>query len=264
MMKDDLEKFITKNREKFDMDAPPLHVLGRILEQMQPQKKIRPTGLLISFRAIRWAAACIIVGILTTVLLLQQKPEDRVPAFTKTKTSVVKPSPVAIIESETKPSKSALDGVDLDLELRKEAILAKVKTDDAAPHQPIRLARLSDMNSPASRITAATAAERLPNQGNDVVDALVGSLSSDPNSNVRLAALDGLARFYQEDYVRRQLVKALKKQHDPVVQIAMINLLVRMRASGVLEQLDRMVNDDDTNRAVKDCAYSGLLELKSI
>jgi hypothetical protein len=126
----------------------------------------------------------------------------------------------------------------------------------------VMFAGLQNMESPASRITAAYAAEQLQNQGNDIVDALVQTLNTDPNGNVRLAALDGLARFYRENYVRRQLIASLGKQQDPVVQIAMIHLLTRMRASGILEELDRMVHDENIQKAVKDCAYSSILELR--
>jgi hypothetical protein len=139
-------------------------------------------------------------------------------------------------------------------------------TDDLAQNQTskkvVMFAGLRNMESPASRISAASAAEQLQNQGNDIVDALVQTLNNDPNGNVRLASLDGLARFYRENYVRRQLIASLRKQQDPVVQIAMIHLLTRMREFGILEELDRMVNDENIQKAVKDCAYSSILELR--
>ncbi len=139
-------------------------------------------------------------------------------------------------------------------------------TDDLIQNQTskkgVMFAGLHNMESPASRITAASAAEQLQNQGNDIVDALVQTLNNDPNDNVRLAALDGLARFYRENYVRRQLIASLGMQQDPVVQIAMIHLLTRMRESGILEDLGRMVNDENIQKAVKDCAYSSILELR--
>ena len=104
---------------------------------------------------------------------------------------------------------------------------------------------------------------KLKNTGNDIVDALVNTLNTDPNANVRLAALDGLTRFYRDDYVRKKLIASLKKQQDPLVQIALIDLLTRMRESGILSELEKIVNDENTQKAVKDCAYSGIIQLRS-
>lgn len=263
-MKEDLEKFIAKNREQFDHHAPPPEVLSRVLQRMQPEKQNQPAGIVISFRSIRWAAACMTIVMMTTVFVLWPREKEPTPKITRIKPPAVQQIPDEVAQPDDAPLGGALRAVDRDLLRRKEAVQAKLKNNSATPRNEVTLASLSEMDSPAKRITATNAAEKLSGLENDVIDALVGTLNTDPNSNVRLAALDGLAKFYQEDYVRQQLLKALKRQHDPVIQVAMINLLVRMRASGILEQLDRLVKDDNSSKAVKDCAYSGLLELRAI
>ena len=87
-------------------------------------------------------------------------------------------------------------------------------------------------------------------------------MNNDPNTNVRLAALDGLAKFYRDDYVKKQLIRSLKKQRDPMVQISLIGLLTRMKESAILSQLEGMAKDDNNIDAVKQTAYSGILELR--
>lgn len=124
-------------------------------------------------------------------------------------------------------------------------------------------AGLNNMYSPASRISAASEADQFKSAEQDVVDALATTLDSDPNTNVRLAALDGLAQFYQDKHVRKKLIASLKKQQDPLVEIALINLLTRMKESAILRQLKQMVEDDNTLKAVKDCAYSSMFSLRS-
>jgi len=57
------------------------------------------------------------------------------------------------------------------------------------------------------------------------------------------------------------LLASLKKQSDPLVQIALIGLLTRMRESGILTELEKMVQDPATEKTVKDCAYSSILQL---
>jgi hypothetical protein len=91
----------------------------------------------------------------------------------------------------------------------------------------------------------------------------VQTLNTDPSPNVRLAALDGVAHFYGEGYVRRQLIASLKHQQDPSVEIELINLLTKIKESGILTELEKIVNDQNTRQPVRDCAYSGIMELKS-
>jgi HEAT repeats len=255
-MQDDLEKFIHHNRDNFDIKAPPPFVLDRIVQQLKTDDKKKPTGILISFLVIRWAAASLILVVCGIAFLtLRKHPADTSIVKTKVPIEATK-SPDDLSENKgaankTEPVKKRIDPVDDEL------------SQNLTSKKLVMFAGLHNMESPASRITAAYAAEQLQNQGNDVVDALVKTLNSDPNSNVRLAALDGLARFYKENYIRRQLVASLGKQHDPVVQIAMINLLTRMRESAILVVLDRLVRDENLQKAVKDCAYSSILLLRS-
>ncbi len=252
-MQDDLEKFIDHNRDKFDMKTPPPFVIDRIVAELKTENKKKPAGILISFRTIRWAAASLILIVCGIAFLtLRKQPVDRTIVKSKVPVEATK-TPDGLPENKNAATKSKDD-------LPENKSTAS-KTEPSK--KLVMFAGLHNMESPASRINAAYAAEHLQNQGNDVVDALVRTLNSDPNSNVRLAALDGLARFHRENYVRRQLIACLKKQHDPVVQIAMIHLLTRMRESAILGVLDKMVRDENTQKAVKDCAYSSILLLRS-
>jgi HEAT repeat protein len=176
--------------------------------------------------------------------------------------SATQAQPVEIVKTEPVKRKS-VDAVDHDLAVRKQALFAKFKTESPASAKHVMFAGLNNMESSASRINAASQSYKLKNTGNDIVDALVNTLNTDPNANVRLAALDGLGRFYRDDYVRKKLMASLKKQQDPLVQIALIDLLTRMRESGILSELEKIVNDENTQKAVKDCAYSGIIQLRS-
>lgn len=272
MVKDDLEKFVRNNQDKFDTKTPDPAVLGRILDQMQVKEDVKPKGIVIPFRVIRWAAACLILAACGIIFwTLQKEPETGIvktknPVRVQVKSpgddSVKQVQPAEVAKNETKGSKG-VDEVDKDLTARKQALLARLKTQRSSSEKRVMFAGLNNMESPASRITAASRVYKLKNAGNDVVDALVKTLNNDPNTNVRLAALDGLARFYRDGYVRKKLIASLEKQQDPMVQITLINLLTRMRESGILDELDKIVHDENTQKAVKDCAYSGIIQLRS-
>jgi hypothetical protein len=127
------------------------------------------------------------------------------------------------------------------------------------------MANLGNQSSASERMKAVSLAvsysETERSLDNDVVDALVKMLNEDKNTNVRLAALDALIKFEQEPKVRQQLVASLSKQSDPIVQIALIQLMVKMKEKGVLKELNRIIEDTESIKPVKDEAFSGILKL---
>ncbi len=88
-------------------------------------------------------------------------------------------------------------------------------------------------------------------------------MNNDPNTNVRLAALEAIAKFHRESYVRKQLTAALKKQKDPIVQVELIQVLTKMKQTSILGELEKLVKDVNTDKEVKDRAYASILTLGS-
>lgn len=125
----------------------------------------------------------------------------------------------------------------------------------------IMQAMLQNQSSASQRLQGVTVAMQLSGADDDVVNALVRAMNQDPSSNVRLAALDALANFSQEPDVRKALIASLSTQTDPLVQISLIQLLVRLKEKSVLKDLERMVEDETNLKAVKDEAYNGILKL---
>jgi anti-sigma factor RsiW len=120
---------------------------------------------------------------------------------------------------------------------------------------------IGNQQSASQRIQGVNVAMTIESADDDVVKALVKRMNEDPNTNVRLAALDALSKFHGEPLVRKALVESLATQKDPVVQIALIQLMVKIKEKGIVTDLQRMVDDEQTMKAVKDEAYTGLLEL---
>ena len=74
----------------------------------------------------------------------------------------------------------------------------------------------------------------------EVLGALVTAVNHDTNVNVRLAAVDALRRFAASPETRRAVVDALPSQTTPLVQVALIDLLVDFKernAAGALKKL---------------------------
>ena len=120
---------------------------------------------------------------------------------------------------------------------------------------------IGNQQSASQRIQGVNVAMTIGKADDEVVKALVKRMNEDPNTNVRLAALEALSKFYKEPMVRIALIEGLSSQKDPVVQIALIQLMVKIKEKGIVTDLEKIVEDKETMEAVKDEAYTGLLEL---
>ena len=123
---------------------------------------------------------------------------------------------------------------------------------------------LNNQNSASQRLMGATVAYNSIAQANadaDIIKALIKTMNEDENSNVRLASIEALVKFNDQPHVRQALISSLSTQKDPVVQIALIRLLVDMRVKGLKKELEHITTDDSMLPAVKDEAHAGLLKL---
>ena len=85
---------------------------------------------------------------------------------------------------------------------------------------------IDNQQSASQRLQGINVALTIESADDEVVNALAKRMNDDPNTNVRLAALDALSKFHTEPQVRKVLLDALSTQKDPMVQIALIQLMV--------------------------------------
>ena len=111
-----------------------------------------------------------------------------------------------------------------------------------------------------SLLNQSSANERLRGvyMGRDIAEpddkflsALVTTLNSDPNPSVRLAAVDTLHQFSDFPEVRTDLVASLLRQTSPVVQISLIDTLVRLEEPRALDAFKSIVEDPRSIEPVK-------------
>jgi hypothetical protein len=253
-MSNELEKYIRDNVEQLDRKQPNPAVLNRVLEEMKAKEQEQPVGAVIPMRLVKWVAACLLVTASGIAIWYFNKPAPST-GFASTEIPEKRAEPMP----KTEPVEpAAVEVKDKPVAIPSQVVVRKVQLKKA-----VVLAGINDMQSAASRINAVTSASRMKSNGREVVDALVKVLNNDPNTNVRLAALDGLTRFYKEPHVRQKLVASLKRQQDPLVQIDMIDLLTGMRELSMLSDLEAMVNDENVHGAVKDMAWTSIQQLRT-
>lgn len=145
-------------------------------------------------------------------------------------------------------------------DLQHQERLAKIEEELEASKQLI-MTMLGNDFSPSQRMQGVSVAYELNKPDDEIVRALIHTFNNDPNTNVRLAALDALSKFNEEADVRQALIEALATQKEPVILISLIQLLVEMKEKTVVHQLEKMTQDEQIMKAVKDEAYSGIFKL---
>jgi len=95
----------------------------------------------------------------------------------------------------------------------------------------------------------------------EILSALLHTLRFDTSADVRLAALDALKHHYANQQVRTGLVEALLGQQSPLVQIALIDLLVELRDTNALRSLEEFELKQDLEPVVRQRARWGIAQL---
>ena len=120
--------------------------------------------------------------------------------------------------------------------------------------------------SASQRISAVNLSSSIPEDSqmldSEITDILVYTLNNDENVNVREAAANALFRFSDQSRVRQALVNSLSKQDDPVMQMALINMLVEIKEKSAIKEMQRLLIDSDTREVVKTRLEVGIAELK--
>ena len=98
----------------------------------------------------------------------------------------------------------------------------------------------------------------------EILDALILRMTDDKNVNVRLKAVESLARFNKDKKVRSALVDALSTVEEPAVQIALISVLVEFREKSAIENFEKIIYGNENLKEVRDEARLGIFKLRDL
>ncbi|MEL7001714.1 MAG: HEAT repeat domain-containing protein [Bacteroidota bacterium] len=120
---------------------------------------------------------------------------------------------------------------------------------------------LNDEQSASTRLNGVNVAYSTITPDNEIIQVLIKTLSNDDNTNVRLAAARALQKFSDIPLARKALLDGITTQDDAVVQIELINIIVEMKETGALEQLEEVIKNDEALQTVKDEAHMAVFKL---
>lgn len=135
---------------------------------------------------------------------------------------------------------------------------APAQTDVASLRKEVKNLRevvalsLLDQQSASERLRGVRYSAALEGTDPEVVDALSRTLRSDPSVNVRLAAADALRKFALPAAVSESVWEMLEIDDSPLVQIAVIDLLVARKDPQVRARLAKLRDREGLDPNVRD------------
>lgn len=255
-MNDQIKDFVEQHREEFDHLEAPAFDMGRFKKmQVEPEQTEVKTVKLFTWD--KWIAAASIVLVAGATWMF----------FNQQTTTELKNNSTAVVQPKVaKKENNALTQHDLAKTTTKADV--KVLTGQAVTEkQQFQLSKnevdvfagLKDSSSASVRLLAILKIEKTNRMNNKTLDMLSKTLNHDGNTNVRLAALGVLQKYSADKYASSLLVNSLNKQDDPMVQLGLVSFLGKMKNVEIGEKLYALANNPETFAAVRDEAYSVLL-----
>jgi hypothetical protein len=120
---------------------------------------------------------------------------------------------------------------------------------------------LLDQPSASARLQGIALTSRVQEPEPSLIAALLETLDSDPSVNVRLSVVDALYLFSGREEVRAALTASLARQTSPLVQIALIDLLVSLKEKQAAAALKKLLNDKKIIPEVQQRAQMGISQI---
>ncbi len=120
---------------------------------------------------------------------------------------------------------------------------------------------LLDNQSASERLRGVSLSSQMKKPDPRLLETLVFTLENDSNPNVRLAAVEALYLFRDLPEVRQGLSGSLTKQNSPLVQVALIDLIVSIKEQRAIDALRSLIQNEKLDPLVKERAEQGLERL---
>ena len=117
--------------------------------------------------------------------------------------------------------------------------------------QQVSLASLQDFTGP-QKIEAVYNISQSGQTGDALIDALVNTMNTDKNVNVRLAAINALTGMIGKNQrVKNELIRSLSLQNNPLLQISLIQVLTESGVKEAKDEIESMSRNEKTDEKVK-------------
>ena len=128
--------------------------------------------------------------------------------------------------------------------------VAELRKEMAGMRQLVTLSLLQQQSA-TERLRGVTWSYRTEPDDTEVLGALLTTINTDSDVNVRLAAIDAVRNLASSPVARRGLVQALAKQSSPLVQVELVNTLVDLKQRDARPQIEAALRGPDIDPGVR-------------
>ena len=116
----------------------------------------------------------------------------------------------------------------------------------------------------SQRIQAINEIAKVKELDLDVIEAIKSVIYNDQSSNVRLAAVESLSNYIEQEEVKEVLIEALNTIETPIVKIEIINILTQNEDEKAKDTFEKMLAKDDLNETVRKELHTNIRKLETI
>jgi len=127
--------------------------------------------------------------------------------------------------------------------------------------QQLMVISMLQQQSASERLQGVSFSMQEHNADPKILEALLHTLRYDNSVDVRLAALDVLSRYGNRPDVHNGLIDALQAQQSPMVQVALIDVLVQLHRPDTLEHLRQLQQNPRLDPTVRKRLDWGIQQL---
>jgi len=138
--------------------------------------------------------------------------------------------------------------------------LASLHRELASTRQLVALSMLQQQSA-SDRLQGVSWSRRIDAADPQILDALMHTLRYDTSVDVRLAALDALRRYSDQEPIRSRIEDSFSNQQSPLVQIALVDLMVDLRDTSAVQKLKAIQQTPNLNPAVRQRVEWGIHQL---
>jgi hypothetical protein len=105
--------------------------------------------------------------------------------------------------------------------------------------------------SASERMKGISYTSEIKTVNKNVIEALLGTLNNDPNTNVRLMTLETLTHYANNPLVREGLVQSILQQESPLLQAALADVMLHLQEKRAVRPLKKLLQQKDLNGMVR-------------
>ena len=120
---------------------------------------------------------------------------------------------------------------------------------------------LLQQTSPAAKLQGMEQVKNFPSITLQIADALLQTLNFDPNSNVRLVALEALQNFTDNPHVRIGLVHSITNQDSPTVLLGLVNIMLNLQEKNAATHFQKLLQEKSMDNDVREKIEKSIVAL---